>query len=51
VAVLPYFPHTDFRLQYRCFLVSDIRDYFRSLLTALHAVHKKHIIHRDIKPT
>lgn len=51
VAVLPYFPHTDFRLQYRCFLVSDIRDYFRSLLTALSAVHKEGIIHRDIKPT
>ncbi|KAK2757857.1 hypothetical protein FQN54_004263 [Arachnomyces sp. PD_36] len=51
VAVLPYFPHTDFRLQYRCFRVSDIRDYFRSLLTALSAVHKEGIIHRDIKPT
>lgn len=51
VAVLPYFPHTDFRLQYRSFLVSDIRDYFQSLLTALNSVHKEEIIHRDIKPT
>ena len=51
VAVLPYFPHTDFRIQYRTFLVADMRHYFRSLLTALHAVHKQNIIHRDIKPT
>ncbi|EEH07823.1 serine/threonine-protein kinase Hsk1 [Histoplasma capsulatum G186AR] len=51
VAVLPYFPHTDFRVQYRTFLVSDMRHYFRSLFTALHAVHKADIIHRDIKPT
>jgi cell division control protein 7 len=48
---LPYFPHTDFRIQYRTFLVADMRYYFRSLLTALHAVHKQNIIHRDIKPT
>ncbi|OAX80244.1 CDC7 protein kinase [Emergomyces africanus] len=51
VAVLPYFPHTDFRVQYRTFLVSDMRHYFRSLFTALHAVHNVDIIHRDIKPT
>ncbi|KAK2750901.1 hypothetical protein FQN55_001473 [Onygenales sp. PD_40] len=51
VAVLPYFPHTDFRVQYRTFLVSDMRHYFRSLFSALHAVHKAEIIHRDIKPT
>ncbi|PGH12556.1 CDC7 protein kinase [Helicocarpus griseus UAMH5409] len=51
VAVLPYFPHTDFRVQYRTFLVSDMRHYFRSLFSALHAVHKADIIHRDIKPT
>ncbi|KAH8428915.1 serine/threonine protein kinase CDC7 [Aspergillus melleus] len=51
VAVLPFFPHTDFRIQYRTFLVSDMRDYFRSLFTALHSVHKHNILHRDIKPT
>lgn len=51
VAVLPYFPHTDFRLQYRTFLVSDMRHYFLSLFSALHFVHKNDIIHRDIKPT
>ncbi|RJE26659.1 cell cycle protein kinase [Aspergillus sclerotialis] len=51
VAVLPFFPHTDFRIQYRTFMVADMRHYFRSLFTALHSVHKHDIIHRDIKPT
>ncbi|KAL1972186.1 hypothetical protein VTN31DRAFT_7405 [Thermomyces dupontii] len=51
VAVLPYYPHTDFRAQYRTFMVKDMRHYFRSLLTALVSVHKHGIIHRDIKPT
>lgn len=51
VAVLPYFPHTDFRIQYRTFLVRDMRHYFRSLFTALAFVHKHGILHRDIKPT
>ncbi|KAF9887129.1 hypothetical protein FE257_010504 [Aspergillus nanangensis] len=51
VAVLPFFPHTDFRIQYRTFLVADMRHYFRSLFTALHSVHKHDILHRDIKPT
>lgn len=51
VAVLPYFPHTDFRIQYRTFLVRDMRHYFRSLFTALAFVHKHFILHRDIKPT
>lgn len=32
-------------------MVSDMRDYFRSLFSALHAVHKHNILHRDIKPT
>ncbi|KAJ5613478.1 hypothetical protein N7528_007132 [Penicillium herquei] len=51
VAVLPYFPHTDFRIQYRTFLVADMRHYLRSLLTALLSVHDHDILHRDIKPT
>lgn len=51
VAVLPYFPHTDFRIQYRTFMVRDMRHYFRSLFTALAFVHKHGILHRDIKPT
>lgn len=51
VAVLPYFPHTDFRIQYRTFMVADMRHYLRSLLTALESVHEHEILHRDIKPT
>lgn len=51
VAVLPYFPHADFRNLYRTFLVEDMRLYLESLLIALEWVHSKEIIHRDIKPT
>lgn len=51
VAVLPYFPHSDFRIQYRTFMVADMRHYLRSLLTALQSVHEHDILHRDIKPT
>ncbi|KAI9815170.1 MAG: hypothetical protein M1832_005572 [Thelocarpon impressellum] len=51
VAVLPYFRHVDFRDYFRDFTVPDMRLYFRSLFTALEAVHKHEILHRDIKPT
>ncbi|KAM5440926.1 Cell division control protein 7 [Microsporum ferrugineum] len=51
IAVLPYFPHTDFRLMFRTFLVEDMRHYFKSLLGGLAFVHSREVIHRDIKPT
>ncbi|KAI6088369.1 kinase-like protein [Hypoxylon rubiginosum] len=51
LAVLPYFRHQDFRKYYPEMSVYDMRVYFRSLFTALAAVHEKGIIHRDIKPT
>ncbi|KAK2747306.1 hypothetical protein FQN57_002204 [Myotisia sp. PD_48] len=51
IAVLPYFPHAEFRTLFRTFLVEDMRHYFHSLLTALASVHGQGIIHRDVKPT
>ncbi|RDW68017.1 putative mitogen-activated protein kinase HOG1 [Coleophoma cylindrospora] len=51
VAVLPYFRHTDFREYFRKMTVPDMQIYFRSLFTALDAVHDQGILHRDIKPT
>ncbi|KAH6638577.1 kinase-like domain-containing protein [Truncatella angustata] len=51
VVILPYFRHQDFRKYYPQMSVPDIQVYFRSLFTALAAVHEKGILHRDIKPT
>lgn len=51
IAILPFFPHKDFREYYRDFTTTDMKTYFHSLFTALKSVHECHIIHRDIKPT
>ena len=51
IAILPFFPHKDFREYYRDFRVSEMRVYFQSLFTALKSVHDCQIVHRDIKPT
>ncbi|OAA59791.1 cell cycle protein [Niveomyces insectorum RCEF 264] len=51
VAVLPYFRHQDFRDYYRRMTVPDMAIYLRSLFSALAAVHRARILHRDIKPT
>ncbi|KAH9845921.1 Protein tyrosine kinase [Teratosphaeria destructans] len=51
IAILPFFPHKDFRDYYREFSVEDMRVYFHSLFTALKWTHRSHIMHRDIKPT
>ena len=39
------------KMYYRNMSIRDIKVYFRSLFEALAAVHKKGVIHRDIKPT
>ena len=51
IAILPYFPHRDFRDYYRTLSVPEIKVYTHALLTALKFVHAAEILHRDIKPT
>ncbi|KAF2765280.1 kinase-like protein [Teratosphaeria nubilosa] len=51
IAILPFFPHKDFRDYYRELSVEDMRVYFYSLFTALKWTHECQIMHRDIKPT
>jgi len=51
IAILPYFQHRDFREYFRDMTVAEMRLYFKSLFTALSAVHANGILHRDIKPT
>jgi cell division control protein 7 len=51
IAVLPYYPHSDFRDFFRDLPLDGIKIYMFELLEALNFVHNKSIIHRDIKPT
>ncbi|AJV06857.1 Cdc7p [Saccharomyces cerevisiae YJM1418] len=51
IAVLPYYPHEEFRTFYRDLPIKGIKKYIWELLRALKFVHSKGIIHRDIKPT
>ncbi|KAJ3048488.1 hypothetical protein HK097_010487 [Rhizophlyctis rosea] len=51
IAILPYFEHDDFRTYYRHMTILQIRQYMRSLLSALAHVHAEKIIHRDVKPS
>ncbi|KAK5116932.1 hypothetical protein LTR62_006653 [Meristemomyces frigidus] len=51
IAILPFFPHKDFREYYRDLTIPDMKHYLHSLFTALASVHEADIIHRDIKPT
>lgn len=51
MAVLPYYPHEEFRNCYRDLPIKGIKMYMWELLQALSFVHSKGIIHRDVKPT
>ncbi|KAH3900933.1 related to Cell division control protein 7 [Saccharomycodes ludwigii] len=51
IAVLPYYPHEDFRTFYRILPIKGIKKYMFELLEALKFIHSKGVIHRDIKPT
>lgn len=51
IAVLPYYEHADFRDFYRDLPLAGIKKYMYDLFRALRFIHKKNIMHRDIKPT
>lgn len=51
IAVLPYYPHSDFRDFFRDLPLEGIKIYMFELFEALNFVHNKNVIHRDIKPT
>mgnify|MGYP003365232369 CR=1 FL=1 len=51
IAVMPYYPHEEFRNFYRDLPIKGIKMYMWELLQALSFVHSHGIIHRDVKPT
>ncbi|KAJ7102091.1 kinase-like protein [Mycena belliarum] len=50
VAIMPYHRNDDFREFYRVLPMAGIKAYFRCMFRALHDIHARKIIHRDVKP-
>ncbi|KAJ6621577.1 kinase-like protein [Mycena sp. CBHHK59/15] len=50
VAIMPYHRNDDFRDFYRNLPMAGIKAYFRCMFRALHDIHARKIIHRDVKP-
>ncbi|KAG6919762.1 hypothetical protein DXG01_001598 [Tephrocybe rancida] len=50
VAIMPYHRNEDFRDYYRAVSMHGVKAYFRCMFRALRDVHKRGIIHRDVKP-
>ncbi|EKM59990.1 uncharacterized protein PHACADRAFT_206206 [Phanerochaete carnosa HHB-10118-sp] len=50
VLIMPYCRNDDFRHYFRTLSLPAIKQYFRCMFRALHDIHARGVIHRDVKP-